>query len=404
MKFFWPILLICIVLGNSLQDKATLNKIGKVYVFLKNLYELRDKNRKLQENTDGISDEGEVTANSSAFNMTESEATAPMNKTTGKTDLPYQIKGFYGFTQKAADNFFKFHMFFSFWKKVIAAYIRMRLRISYATKRLRNLEEETAQSVPCSCDISSGFTAGTPGTGENIDYDCKAEKLPGKNVTNVNLDTTVPMQIGDEEVSFENINFDEEAAEQASNIASATKKGGIIKVTEFSDTFTITGTPLPEAFLELNQVVNIYFTLESSDSSTSSIKKSSNHRRMQSKTHPCTVLSSSSSETKLQCEGYEDDLSVEKVNSAKSDDENVDLTFSVPDDGSVKIPSSASSSSGSGPVYRKSSSGLSGGAIAGIVIACVVVLIAAAVAAIMLRKPTPPVDNTTVVDLKQENI
>ena len=404
MKFFWPILLICIVLGNSLQDKATLNKIGKVYVFLKNLYELRDKNRKLQENTDGVSDEGEVTANSSAFNMTESEAKAPMNKTTGKTDLPYQIKGFYGFTQKAADNFFKFHMFFSFWQKVIAAYIRMRLRISYATRRLRNLEEETAQSVPCSCDISSGFTAGTPGTGENIDYDCKAEKLPGKNVTNVNLDTTVPMQIGDEEVSFENINFDEEAAEQASNIASATKKGGIIKVTEFSDTFTITGTPLPEAFLELNQVVNIYFTLESSDSSTSSIKKSSNHRRMQSKTYPCTVLSSSSSETKLQCEGYEDDLSVEKVNSAKSDDENVDLTFSVPDDGSVKIPSSASSSSGSGPVYRKSSSGLSGGAIAGIVIACVVVLIAAAVAAIMLRKPTPPVDNTTVVDLKQENI
>ena len=403
MKFFWPILLICIVLGNSLQDKATLNKIGKVYVFLKTLYEQRDKNRKLQENTDGVSDEGEVTANSSAFNMTESEATATMNKTTGKTDLPYQIKGFYGFTQNAADNFFKFHMFFSFWKKVIAAYIRMRLRISYATKRLRNLEEETAQSVPCSCDISSGFTAGKEGTGENIDYDCKAEKLPGKNVTNVNLDTTVPMQIGDEEVSFENINFDEEAAKQASNIASATKKGGIIKVTEFSDTFTITGTPLPEAFLELNQVVKIYFTLESSDSITSSIKKSSNHRRMQSD-YPCTVLSSSNSETKLQCEGTVNDLSREKVNSAKSNDEKVDLTFSVPDDGTVKIPSSASSSSGSGPVYRKSSSGLSGGAIAGIVIACVVVLIAAAVAAIMLRKPTPPVDNTTVVDLKQENI
>ena len=58
----------------------------------------------------------------------------------------------------------------------------------------------------------------------------------------------------------------------------------------------------------------------------------------------------------------------------------------------------------SSPVYRKSSSGLSGGAIAGIVIACVAVLIAAAVAAIMLRKPTPPIDNTTVVDLKQENI
>lgn len=43
---------------------------------------------------------------------------------------------------------------------------------------------------------------------------------------------------------------------------------------------------------------------------------------------------------------------------------------------------------------------LSGGAIAGIVIACVVVLAAASIAAIMLRKPSPPIDNTTVVGLK----
>ena len=50
--------------------------------------------------------------------------------------------------------------------------------------------------------------------------------------------------------------------------------------------------------------------------------------------------------------------------------------------------------------YRKKSSGLSGGAIAGIVIACVVVLVAASIAAIMLRKPTPPLDNTTVIGLK----
>ena len=58
----------------------------------------------------------------------------------------------------------------------------------------------------------------------------------------------------------------------------------------------------------------------------------------------------------------------------------------------------------SNPTYKKSSSGLSGGAIAGIVIACVVVLVAAAIAAIMLRKPSPPVDNTTVAELKTDNI
>ena len=50
--------------------------------------------------------------------------------------------------------------------------------------------------------------------------------------------------------------------------------------------------------------------------------------------------------------------------------------------------------------YIKTSSGLSGGAIAGIVIACVVVLVAASIAAIMLRKPSAPIDNSTVVGLK----
>jgi hypothetical protein len=55
---------------------------------------------------------------------------------------------------------------------------------------------------------------------------------------------------------------------------------------------------------------------------------------------------------------------------------------------------------GSNAKYRKKSSGLSGGAIAGIVIACVVVLVAASIAAIMLRKPSPPIDNSTVVGLK----
>ena len=64
----------------------------------------------------------------------------------------------------------------------------------------------------------------------------------------------------------------------------------------------------------------------------------------------------------------------------------------------------ASNAGSSGSVYRKSSSGLSGGAIAGIVIACVAVLVAASVAAIMLRKPTPPVENTTVTNLQTENI
>ena len=57
-----------------------------------------------------------------------------------------------------------------------------------------------------------------------------------------------------------------------------------------------------------------------------------------------------------------------------------------------------------GIIYTKSSSGLSGGGIAGIIIACVLALVAALIAAIILRKPTPPEDNTTIVDLKKDKM
>ena len=176
-------------------------------------------------------------------------------------------------------------MIFSFIQRLIGKVIKMRLRLLYATSRLRNLEDALAQSVTSKCNIVDSTKVGDTGTGEDIDYSCTAPKEPNMMVSNVNLDTTVPMDIDGETVKFDDVNFSEEAARQADNITDAT----------------------------------------------------------------------------------------------------------------------GSKDSGSN-VYRKSSSGLSGGAIAGIVIACVVVLIAAAVAAIMLRKPTPPIENTTVVDLKQDNI
>ena len=73
--------------------------------------------------------------------------------------------------------------------------------------------------------------------------------------------------------------------------------------------------------------------------------------------------------------------------------------------GSYSSDDEINAGSNPGPYYSKSSSsGLSGGAIAGIVIACVVVLLAATVAAIMLKKPSPSVDNTTVAELKTDNI
>ena len=391
MKFFWPILLICLVLGNSLKDKEALHEVTKDYVFLKNLYEHseKNKNRKLQD-TDTT--DGEVSADDPPKPISAADATAPMERNKGNSSAPYQIKKFYGFKQNKADTFFSFHMFFSFLRKIIASYIKMRLRILYSPSRLRNLED-AAQSVPSTCNISAGFQAGIEGNGENIDYECNAPKDSGRMVSNINLDTTVPMDIGGETVPFDDVNFSDEADKQASNIATANSiTDGWIVVNEFTDKFVIKGKPYPEPFLNsfVGKTINITFVTTSS------------RRRLEDKEQPydCKVNSDTNDETEIQCDG-EIETTRDNLKYARSDDIYLSL---VPNSSSLPSEINANSGSGSGSVYRKSSSGLSGGAIAGIVIACVVVLIAAAVAAIMLRKPSPPIDNTTVVDLKQDNI
>ena len=287
MKFFLPILLICVILCQAKPDKK---KMAKVLQLMKKYSQLTELERKLEDLTDVTTDvegtdEANVTVDSPTQNISAAEAIEPMKRQTGNSSANYQIRSFYGFTQNKEDNYFSFFMIFSFIQRLIGKVIKMRLRLLYATSRLRNLEDALAQSVTSKCNIVDSTKVGDTGTGEDIDYSCTAPKVAGMEVSNVNLDTTVPMDIDGVTVKFDDVNFSEEAAGQADNITKAT----------------------------------------------------------------------------------------------------------------------GSKDSGSN-VYRKSSSGLSGGAIAGIVIACVVVLIAAAVAAIMLRKPTPPIENTTVVDLKQDNI
>jgi hypothetical protein len=263
----------------------------------------------------------------------------------------------------------------------------MRLIVKYKSNRLRNLEGMSAQSVPCECETSNAQAQKlTPTEETDIDYDCKADKAEGFEVDTVKLDANYPMQLDDETVEFTDIYLDEEAKNQAGNITQ-TEGQNLFTVETFGPDFNIIGATKPNpTFLEqyVNQAIKLIFTYT----------PSSSRRRLETSDEiPCTVQSSKN----IQCQG-EIPGQITQIEKTGND---YKLSFVPKDDKSY--PASAKSQSNSA-VYRKSSSGLSGGAIAGIVIACVVVLIAAAVAAIMLRKPTPPIDNTTVVDLKQENI
>jgi len=339
---------------------------------------------KLQENTDTTDGGKDLTE--PAKNISKEEAEATQNYAQNSTSTNYRIKGFYGFKGEKSAKKFSFGMIFSFILRKIAEIIKMRLIVIYKSSRLRNLEDMSPQSVPCECKTEdSRAKTVTPQVETDIDYNCTADKAEGFEVGTVKLDANYPMQLDDETVEFTNIYLDEDAQNQAKNIQQS-EGHNLFTVQTFDEKFNIKGTTKPNAtFLEsyVNQVINLIFTH----------KSGSSRRRLETSEKPCTVQSSN----EIQCEGEVDG----KITKIETSSDNYNLTF-VPQSENT-YPTSPKSDSNSA-VYRKSSSGLSGGAIAGIVIACVVVLIAAAVAAIMLRKPTPPVDNTTVVDLKQDNI
>jgi len=187
-----------------------------------------------------------------------------------------------------------------------------------------------------------------------------------------------------------NGNASDEAANLQDNNDPVSKVGTLKSSSAVGDTskLTIKGTPNPSDTL----------------SGVSDIKMDLLDKNEAKKQYDCKV-STESSQQVLTCDASSQYISTnsEKLHLStgySKDQGGVLLTVEMgnPNDDEINAGSS-------GHYYSKSSSsGLSGGAIAGIVIACVVVLVAATVAAIMLKKPSPPVDNTTVAELKTDNI
>ena len=440
MKKTLFILLFALLFENVFLGPSPLAKriarIGKIYRE-KKLRELQNSDESQAQDTDKGTQEPEgehttadapavivdvsVPVSTKGYKKKKSSPSSSSPSTRPATSL--KINKFYNYVAPPEQpKVIRYNTLFSFLNVIIAFTIRLRLRIAYSFGRLRNLQddESAAESVPSTCYINNPELAGKNGTGANIKYDCNATTTyNATDITNVTINTDVPLKADNQSFSFENVTFNGNSSEEASNLVEATDQ--------------VEGDPIDirdaDITVEDNKVV--FSGTVRSDEGASTAKA------MYDNKETFTMLLSDFSSGEEKFEEYDCQIS---SYTADGDNGKVDMTCETPNK-NLKNPNAFnlddSLSIGervvtlhmkegvSTPVnwevvstdtdkttdatktdavnnisYRKNSSGLSGGAIAGIVIACAVVLIAASIVAMMLRKPAPPLDNTTVVGLK----
>ena len=425
MRYILSLLLFCLIFQNIVSQKLSRVQLTTIGLFLS---EHKQKLRKLQ-NTDTTEDTSgptlpepepytmplpgqpenvPATANNSEVPFNTTVSSVP--KRTGNKKAPVQFSKFYGFRPGPnGRGLFKFNVLF-FLMRIIPKYIIFRLRITYGA-RLRNLalgDSGTAESVRSDCTADSKVGVDASSTGENVKFTCEANSTGDVSTANVQVNTDVPLTIVEADGStstlgFDNINFNGNAAEEAANLGKVQDltEWHILKETVASldgQYLVLSGTLEPQNLRRLD--------LSESDPIIMQLSNQNNENNA-SDSYSCNYVKGSPAQ--LRCDASNKEL--------KTSDQDLQASSGSPSSTNgtlvqveMKNPSNGTSftvgggGSGSGTTYRKSSSGLSGGAIAGIVIACVVVLVAAAIAAIMLRKPTPPVENTTVAELRTDNI
>ena len=145
--------------------------------------------RNLEENTDEDDDEV-VLPQTEPYTMTPEDQPESASATAANSQVPaskpvstkgfrkgnklanIQIMKFANF--RALTNRIMFSTFFYFINRIIPRYIIFRLRITY-NSRLRNLQEETAESVRVDCALSDESLAGIDGiSGRLINFQCES--------------------------------------------------------------------------------------------------------------------------------------------------------------------------------------------------------------------------------------
>ena len=408
MRATFSFILIFAIFGFALTDKLRQKKIALFAKAIRDVYERRQRILLEAQSTDGTGNSTspeEIDADSPNQKVDPNSLPSLPKNQIGNTNENLQIIKFHDFEAKDKKNV-NFGVYFVFYKMKIVSSVTIRLRVT-GSRRLRNLADD-AESIKSECTISNKDLAGTDGgEGTKADYDCSAETVDiDATKANFALDTAVAMKLKyangtTGEMDFKKVNFIGNSSNQSSSLQDLKEEDDDKKDVDLTnvelaqqnyDSFTLKGTANPKGELNSSDIFAFFVT-----------------ENGKQKLLLCYVEESNSKtgETILRCNG--DDMNIKlkdlHMNSASDSEHNLYISVKNGFENTTPLkitnPNDNDNDNGNGNrYYRKSSSGLSGGAIAGIVIACVVVLAAASIAAIMLRKPSPPIDNTTVVGLK----
>ena len=438
MKKTLFILLFALLFENVFLGPSPLAKriarIGKIYRE-KKLRELQNSDESQAQDTDKETEqqEGEhievdappvivapdVPVSTKGYKKKKSSPSSSSSSTRPATSL--KINKFYNY-YTPQPKVIRYNTLFSFLNVIIAFTINLRLRIAYSFGRLRNLQDESAaESVPSTCYINNPELAGKNGTGGNIKYDCNATTTyNATDITNVTINTDVPLKADNQSFSFENVTFNGNSSEEASNLVSTEGvniEGDPIEIrdadiTVEEDKVVFTGTVAGDEGASTAKAMydgKETFTMLLSDFSSGTELFEEYDCQISSYTADgdngkVDMSCDTSSKTLKNPNAFnlDDSLSIGErvVTLHMKEGVSTPVNWEVVSTDTDKTTDATKTDAVNNISYRKNSSGLSGGAIAGIVIACAVVLIAASIVAMMLRKPAPPLDNTTVVGLK----
>lgn len=414
MRATFSFILIFAIFGFALTDKLRQKKIALFAKAIRDVYERRQRILQEAQSTDGTGNSTspeEIDADSPNQKVAPNSLPPLPPNQIGNTNANLQIMKFHDFEAKDKKNV-NFGVFFVFYKMKIVSSVTIRLRVT-GSRRLRNLADEP-ESIKSECTISNNNKnlAGTDGgEGTKANYDCSAETVDfDATKANFALDTAVPMKLKYDngtnvEMNFAKVNFIGNSSNHSSSLQDLKEEDGgddkkdvdltnVELAQQNDDSFTLKGTANPKGELNSSDIFAFFVT-----------------ENGKQKLLLCYVEESNSKtgETILRCNGDDMNIQLKDLHMNSASDSEHNLYISVKNGFENTTPlkitnpkdNDNDNDNGNGNrYYRKSSSGLSGGAIAGIVIACVVVLAAASIAAIMLRKPSPPIDNTTVVGLK----